>query len=42
MLKMIVFSSNSVKAVIEFSAIEPDLSLLISLTEILILTKLHS
>ena len=42
MLKMIVFSSNSVEAEIEFSAIEPDLSLLISLNEILILTKLHS
>ena len=42
MLKMIVFSSNSVEAEIEFSAIERDSSLLISLNEILILTKLHS
>ena len=42
MLKMVVLRSNSVEAEIEFSAIEPDLSLLISLTEILILTKLHS
>ena len=38
---MIVFSSNSVEAEIEFSAIELGLFLLRSLNEILILTKLH-
>jgi len=39
--KMIVFSFNSIEAEIEFSAIELGLFVLISLNEILILTKLH-